>query len=116
MLTIWHNPRCTKSRLTLAMVEESGLDYTMRLYLDDRPTPAEIKSMVERLGFDHPQALIRTCEEIYKELGLKDVSDANALLEAMSSNPILIERPIVSDGTRAFIGRPPELVKPLLEI
>ncbi|WP_427453941.1 arsenate reductase (glutaredoxin) [Litorimonas sp. WD9-15] len=114
MLTIWHNPRCSKSRQTLALIEAAGKPVEIRKYLDDVPTAAEITGMLNQLGLDDPRALMRRGEAIYKELGLKAVNASDALLKAMSKHPKLIERPIVSDGERAIIGRPPEAVKTLL--
>ena len=111
-LTIWHNPRCSKSRQTLAILEESGEPFEVRKYLDDAPTRAEI--VAARAALDLPLIdLIRTGEKVYKELGLKG-ADEKVLLAAMAENPILIERPIVFKGDRARIGRPPEAVKELL--
>ena len=114
MLTIWHNPRCSKSRQTLALIEASEEPHEIRLYLMDIPKLAEIKVMLVQLGLDDPRDVMRKGESIYKELGLKDEGSAESLLEAMAKHPKLIERPIVSDGTCAIIGRPPEAVQTLL--
>ena len=114
MLTIWHNPRCTKSRQTLALLEESGKEVDVRLYLKDTPSEYDIKDMMDLLGFDDPRAFMRKGEAIYKDQDLKSVTDPKKLIEMMARFPILIERPIVTDGRRAIIGRPPEAVKPLL--
>jgi arsenate reductase len=114
MLTIWHNPRCRKSRETLALIETAGADVTVRRYLDDVPSVAEIEGVLAQLGFEDPRALMRRGETIYKETGLKSVTVAKDLVKAMADHPILIERPIVSNGTLAIIGRPPEAVKALL--
>jgi len=113
MHTIWHNPRCRKSRETLALIEEAGVDVTVRKYLDDAPTQDEIKAILAQLGFDDPRQLMRRGEAIYKDMELRSVTSAQKLLLAMSNHPILIERPVVSNGTKAVIGRPPERVKQL---
>lgn len=114
MLTIWHNPRCRKSRETLALVENSGKALTIRRYLEDAPTAAELEDVLIQLGFDDPRALMRRGEAIYKEQDLKSVTDSALLIKAMAKYPILIERPVVTNGQKAYLGRPPEAVKPLL--
>lgn len=114
MLTIWHNPRCRKSRETLVLVEAADADVSVRRYLDDAPSVSEIEDILAQLGFEDPRSLMRRGETIYKERGLKSVTEAKDLVQAMAEHPILIERPIVSDGTEAIIGRPPEAVKALL--
>ncbi len=114
MLTIWHNPRCTKSRQTLALIEAADQDVTVRKYLEDAPSTEEITDILAQLDFEDPHSLMRRGEALYKELGLKSETSTEKLVQAMADNPILIERPIVSDGRRAIIGRPPEAIKPLL--
>lgn len=114
MLTIWHNPRCRKSRETLAIVETAGAKVTIRKYLEEAPDIEEITSILTQLGFDDPRMLMRTGERIYKDLDLKSESSAENLMQAMVDHPILIERPVVTNGKRAIIGRPPEAVNPLL--
>ena len=113
-LTIWHNPRCSKSRQTLALIEQSGREVEILHYLDNSPTLGEIKTVLSQLGFDDPRDMMRTGEAIYKELGLKSQNDPKALMAAMAEHSLLIERPIVTNGQRAIIGRPPETVKDLL--
>ena len=113
MLTIWHNPRCRKSRETLALVEAANIEVTIRKYLDDAPNQAEITSILDQLDFDDPRLLMRQGEAIYKNLGLKSISSAQKLVKAMVDHPILIERPVVTNGKKAIIGRPPEAVKRL---
>ncbi len=108
-LTIWHNPRCSKSRQTLAILEEKGLSPEVRLYLDDAPSVQEIETALEQLG-KAPREIMRTGEADYKEQGLKDVGDSTVLIEAMNATPKLIERPIVFNDGKARIGRPPESV------
>lgn len=114
MLTIWHNPRCRKSRETLTIIEASQTPVTIRKYLDDAPTAVEVQDILNQLGFDDPRLLMRKGERMYKEQGLKTVTDAALLVKAMAGNPILIERPIVTNGKAAILGRPPEAVKSLL--
>ncbi len=114
MLTIWHNPRCRKSRETLALIEGAGTAVTIRRYLDDAPTAVEIQNILKQLGFEDPRKLMRKGEAIYKEHGMKTVTDGDILVRYMAENPILIERPVVTNGKTAIIGRPPEAVKSLL--
>lgn len=111
-LIIWHNPRCSKSRQTLALLEESGQAVSVRKYLEDTPSRAEIEQASAALGLPVSH-FVRRGEKLFKELGLKDAED-EALLTAMVNHPILIERPIVFKGETAVIGRPPEAVKSLL--
>ena len=112
--TIWHNPRCSKSRQTLALLEERGISPAVRLYLDDPPSTKEVTEVLQQLGIK-PWELLRRGEEVFKELGLdKDATD-EALTEAMNANPILIERPIVIHGGGAALGRPPERVLGLFD-
>ena len=113
MLTIWHNPRCRKSRETLALIEAAGFDINIRKYLDDGPSREEILSILSQLGFEDPRLLMRRREKIYKEKALKSEESVEKLVKSMVENPILIERPIVSNGVKAVIGRPPEDVKAL---
>lgn len=113
MLTIWHNPRCRKSRETLALIEDAGVPVTCRKYLENAPERDEILSVLAQLGFEDPRSLIRKRERIYKEMDLKSVKSAEILIDAMVNHPILIERPVVFDGKKACIGRPPEVVKTL---
>lgn len=111
---IYHNPRCSKSRQTLALLQEHGIEPEIRLYLDNTPSPDEIMILLKQLKIN-ARDLLRRSESTYKELNLSniDLSDAE-LIEAMYQNPKLIERPIVVTGTRAVLGRPPENVLELL--
>ncbi len=113
-LTIWHNPRCSKSRQTLKLIEDAGKAVEIVLYLDNPLGEAEIADLLLKLGFQSARDLMRKGESIYRELDLKDVQDQDALIKAMSDHPKLIERPIVSDGQTAILGRPPENVNKLL--
>ena len=111
--TIYHNPKCTKSRGTLALLREHGIEPTVVEYLQTPPTAAELTAIVKKLGIGAEQ-VVRKGEEVYKSrYAGKQLSDAE-WIEAMVTNPILIERPIVILGNRAVIGRPPENVNPLL--
>ncbi len=112
-ITIWHNPRCSKSRLGLALLEENGVDAEVIKYLDTPPTAEEIKVLLGKLGIG-ARELMRTKEDIYKELGLKEIEEEDKLIEAMAANPKLIERPVVIKGDKAVIGRPPEKIVELV--
>jgi arsenate reductase len=112
-LTIWHNPRCSKSRSTMEILEQRGVDPEVVKYLDEAPSRADIEAVLQKLGTDDPMAIVRTGEDRWKELGV-DKGDRDAVLDALAANPILIERPIVIKGDRAVIGRPPENVLSLL--
>ena len=113
MLTIYHNPRCSKSRQTLQLIEEKNADVTVVEYLKTPLTKAQITVLQEQLGVNVIE-MMRTKETEFKEQGLKGADD-NTLLDAMVNTPKLIERPIVSDGAKAIIGRPPENVLTLLK-
>ena len=113
-LTIYHNPRCSKSRQTLGLIEEAGAKAEIILYQETPLSASDINNLLKKLGFDDPRRLMRRGEAIYKELGLKDESDPNVLIKAMVSHPKLIERPIVVRGNQAILGRPPERVNALL--
>lgn len=112
--TIYHNPRCSKSRQTLALLEERGISPRIVEYLKTPPSAAELKTILKRLGLS-PRDLMRKGEPLYAELGLKDRDlDDDALIALMVANPMLIERPIVVSGGKAAIGRPPEAVLEIL--
>lgn len=111
-VTIWHNPRCGKSRGALALLTERGIEPTVVRYLQAAPTRAEIEEVLRKLGTDDPRTIVRTGEAVYKELGLA-TADRDTLLDALAAHPILIERPIVQRGNRAVLGRPPENVAEL---
>lgn len=114
MITLWHNPRCSKSRQALALLEDAGTEVTVRRYLDDAPTTAEIDAVRAALGYPPVVDMMRTGEKVFRELGLSKGSAEDDLLAAMAAHPILIERPVAIRGDRAVIGRPPEKVKDLL--
>ncbi|WP_028773887.1 arsenate reductase (glutaredoxin) [Shewanella waksmanii] len=108
-VSIIHNPRCSKSRQTLALLEENNCEITTIEYLKNPLSVTEIKDILAKLAIDARQ-LMRTKETEYKELGLANVTDEQALISAMASTPKLIERPIVLANGKAAIGRPPENV------
>jgi len=112
-VTIWHNPRCSKSRQTLALIEERGIAPSVRRYLDDAPSEAEIRAALEALGL-RPIEAMRTKEKEFKALGLSRDSDDETLIRAMAEVPKLIERPIVFADGKARLGRPPEQVLDIL--
>ncbi|WP_421784876.1 arsenate reductase (glutaredoxin) [Hyphobacterium sp.] len=111
---IWHNPRCTKSRETLALLRQKGVEPEIREYLNETPSVDELKTVLGKLGFDTVRAWMRTKEADYKALDLKNEADEDRLLAAMAAHPKLIERPVVINGARAALGRPPETVLGIL--
>ncbi|MDR9394048.1 MAG: arsenate reductase (glutaredoxin) [Roseovarius sp.] len=113
VITIWHNPRCSKSREALALLEAHGKQHSVRRYLDDVPTVEEIGSTRDTLCCLAIE-MIRKGESLFRELELSKDDDDEALIAAMASHPKLIERPIVFVGSRAVIGRPPQRVLDIL--
>lgn len=113
-IQILHNPRCSKSRQTLALLEEKGIEPEIIKYLDTPPTAAELKAILQKLKIS-ARDLLRKGEDDYKSLNLADTSlTEDQLIEAMISHPKLIERPIVIKDGQAKIGRPPESVLDIL--
>ena len=113
-VTIYHNPRCSKSRQTMALLEARGIAPKVIEYLNAPPDAPTLKAILEKLGIG-ARDLMRKKEAPYKELGLDDPSlTEDALIRAMVENPILIERPVVLAGDRARLGRPPEQVLDIL--
>lgn len=112
-IKIWHNPRCSKSRDAFKLLEERRIEVEVVKYLENVPTKEEIQELLKMLGMD-ARGLMRTKEAVYKELNLKAEHSEEALIEAMVSNPKLIERPIVIRGNNAVIGRPIENVVELI--
>jgi arsenate reductase len=111
--TIYHNPRCSKSRETLALLESSGVRPKIVKYLETPPSAAELKTLTAQLGIA-PAELVRKSEDVYKtHYAGKTLTDAQ-WIDAMVKHPVLIERPIVVKGKTAVLGRPPENVKKLL--
>lgn len=114
-ITIWHNPRCSKSRQTLQLIRDRGVEPTIVEYLKTPPSTAELSDALDQLGLQ-PKELMRKKEALYKELSLGDERLSRAkLIAAMVDNPVLIERPVVFRGKRAVLGRPPENVLDLLD-
>ena len=109
-LIIYHNPRCSKSRQTLKLIEAAGAKVDIVLYLESLLSEAQISSLLQKLDFDSAKQLMRKGETIYKELNLKAEDDETKLIAAMSQHPKLIERPIVVKNNKAILGRPPENV------
>ncbi|WP_153447500.1 arsenate reductase (glutaredoxin) [Vibrio algicola] len=114
-VTIYHNPRCSKSRQTLELLTEQGIEPQVVKYLDDTPNIEVLKTIFQQLGLASVRGMMRTKEDEYKALNLGDskVND-EALFEAMQQHPKLIERPIVVKNGQARIGRPPEQVLEIL--
>lgn len=110
--TIWHNPKCSTSRNTLALLRDAGAEVTIVEYLKTPPTRAELERLYARAGLSARDGL-RTKEPLAKELGLAEASDA-AILDAMAAHPILIERPLVETAKGVRLGRPPEAVREIL--
>ena len=113
-VAIYHNPRCSKSRQTLELLRARGFEPEIVEYLKTPPDAATIRALLDKLGFGSARELMRRGESAYKDLGLKDETDEEALVQAMADNPILIERPVVVAGERARLGRPPEQVLDIL--
>ncbi|ORU91875.1 MAG: arsenate reductase (glutaredoxin) [Cycloclasticus sp. symbiont of Poecilosclerida sp. M] len=113
-IKIYHNPRCSKSRQTLQLLQDNSVQPTVVEYLKDAPNKQELESVLTLLGLA-PRDLMRKGEAVYKELNLADDSlSTEQLISAMLENPILIERPIVLANGKAAIGRPPESVLDIL--
>jgi arsenate reductase (glutaredoxin) len=113
-VTIYHNPRCSKSRETLALLQDRGIEPRVVEYLSDTPDAPTLDTLLKQLDLE-PRELMRRKEAPYKELGLDDPGlSRQALIAAMVEHPILIERPIVVKGTKAALGRPPEKVLEIL--
>ena len=113
--TIYHNPRCTKSRATLELLRQRGIEPAIVLYLETPPNAAELRAIVTKLGIE-PEHLVRKGEDVYKsKYAGKALSDAQ-WIKAMVDDPVLMERPIVVHGERAVIGRPPENVEEIPQV
>lgn len=112
-VTIWHNPRCSKSRQTLALIEDQGIAPTVRRYLDEPPSVEDLRAAQTALGLPVID-MIRVKEALFKELGLSKTDSDDTLLRAMADHPKLIERPVVFAKDKARIGRPPEAVLDIL--
>ena len=114
-IQIYHNPRCSKSRETLALLREQGQEPTIIEYLKQAPTKEQLQEIVTLLGMESPRQLMRTKEAEYKEQNLADGSlTYDQLLDAIVATPKLMERPVVLTNGKARIGRPPESVLEIL--
>lgn len=112
-VTLYHNPRCSKSRATLELLQENGVEPSVRRYLDEPLSDAEIRTLLKKLNVS-PIDMMRTKEAEFKEQGLSKDSDDETLIAAMVNTPKLMERPIAETEAAAAIGRPPENVLELL--
>ncbi|MCI9685045.1 arsenate reductase (glutaredoxin) [Vibrio parahaemolyticus] len=114
-VVIYHNPRCSKSRQTLELLEQNGVTPEVVKYLDTPLNVDELKALYAQLGFSSVREMMRTKEDVYKELGLGEASVSDEqLFEAMAQNSKLFERPVVVANGKAKIGRPPEQVLDIL--
>jgi arsenate reductase len=114
-VTIWHNPRCSKSRQTLELLNKKGVEPAIREYLKQPPSKAEVETLIDMVGGE-PAELIRDGEAEFKALKKKKAEMSKAdIAKAIAAHPILLQRPIVVAGKKAAIGRPPEAVLPLLK-
>lgn len=114
-VTIYHNPRCSKSRETLSLLEQRGVKPEIILYLDNPPDITTLKELLKQLDFSSARQLMRVKEDLYKELNLDEPTlTEEELILAMANYPKLIERPIVVSGDKARLGRPPEQVLEIL--
>lgn len=109
MITLWHNPRCSKSRAALKLLEDAGLQINVRRYLDDAPDQAELRGLIGILGV-RAIDMMRVKEPEFAAMGLSESDNDDTLIAAMSARPKLIERPIAITSDTAVIGRPPERV------
>src|SRR3954469_18479105 len=113
-ITIWHNPRCSKSRQTLELLQKKGVTPAIREYLKQPPSKAEVETLLDMVG--DQEELIRDGEAEFKALKKKKAEMSKAdIAKAIAAHPILLQRPIVVAGRKAAIGRPPEAVLPLLK-
>ena len=112
-VTMYHNPRCSKSRQTLALLQEQGVEAEVVEYLKTPPDAETLDRILKKLGLE-PRELMRTKEDEYAAQGLADIEDRGAVIPAMVEPPILIERPSVVKGNMALIGRPPEQILDIL--
>lgn len=115
MNKLYHNPRCSKSRQAKELLEQNGINFEVCEYLKDIPSKDKIKELINALGFASAHDLMRTKETVYKEKNIASLKgNEDALIEVMTENPILIERPIFTAKGKAAIGRPPESVLDLI--
>ena len=114
LVEMFHNPKCSKSRATLELLRERGVEPTIIEYLKDGLTEEQITGLIDALGKE-PAAILRKKEDAYSARGLNDSSNRTDVIAAIVAEPILLERPVVKVGERAAIGRPPENVLRLLD-
>ena len=113
-IQIWHNPKCSKSRNAMTLLEEKGINADVVKYLESTPTKEQLTEVLKKLNMSAKE-LLRTGEDVYIELNLKDENDEEKLINIMVENPILIERPIIIKGDIAVIARPIENLEELLK-
>mgnify|MGYP000946351726 CR=1 FL=1 len=113
-IQIWHNPKCSKSRGALELLETKGIKTDIVKYLETTPSREQLINILKKLNMKASE-LLRTGEDIYKELNLNQIEDENELIDIMVENPILIERPIIVKGEIAVIARPIENLEELLK-
>ena len=113
-IQIWHNPKCSKSRAAMELLENKNIDANVIKYLETTPSKEQLIDVLKKLNMKASQ-LLRTGEDVYKDLNLKDIDDEEKIIEAMVQNPILIERPIIIKGKSAVIARPIENLEELLK-
>jgi len=112
--TIYHNPRCSKSRQTLSLLQEHGVEPEVIKYLDTPPDADTVRDLVGKLGLARAHDLVRAKEAEYREAGLSPDADDETVIQAIARYPKLLERPVVVKGGRAVLGRPPENVLDLI--
>ena len=113
-IQIWHNPKCSKSTAAIELLENKDINANVVKYLEQIPTKEQIKDVLKKLNIKAKE-LLRTGEDIYKELKLKEIDDEDKLIDFMIEHPILIERPIIIKGEKAVIARPIENLEDLLK-
>ena len=113
-IEIWHNPKCSKSRNAMEWLETKNINANVVKYLENTPTKEQLKDVLSKLKISAKE-LLRTGEDIYKELNLKDINDEETLIDFMVKNSILIERPIIIKGDNAVIARPIEKLSELIK-
>ena len=113
-IQIWHNPNCSKSRNAMTLLEEKNLLIDVVKYLETKPSKEQLKEVLKKLNIKASE-LLRTGEDVYKELDLENINDEEKLIDIMIENPILIQRPIIIKGDKAVIARPLENLEELLK-
>ena len=114
-IKIWHNPRCSKSREAINILEENNCESDVIKYLEEQLDKETIKATLKLLGFSSAREWMRTKEAVYKELNLQEETDEEKLIEAMVANPKLIERPVIIKANKAIIGRPTSIIKDFIK-